>query len=444
MSTLSMLRALALAAVASLVSGCAGGSVTPNSPGSGVTSNARGTSGHAHRGSSPATGLINHVVFIVQENRSFNFMFQGFPGALTQNYGYDTSGNKIVLHQQTISTSWDIDHSANGFFAAYDNGKLDGWNNEYACCGQPANFGYAYAIPAEVKTYWQMAKEYVLADHMFQSNLDGSYISHQYAIAAYANHEVNFPSGDWGCEGGYDQIQTLNQDRSYGNTVPVCEDYQTLGDELDTAGVPWHFYTGQWNGDGGIWSAYGAIKHIYEGPDWTKDVIDPQSQILTDAANGNLPPVSWVTPTYGNSDHAGEDSTGGPAWVTSVVNAIGESQYWNSTAIFIMWDDWGGFFDPVSPVYEDYDGLGFRVPLIVISPYAKKKYVTHTQYETASVLKFIEDDFGLAPLAAADARANDPATDVFDFTKKPRKFKPFTAQFAHTAGHASRVDAGGD
>ena len=109
----------------------------------------------------------------------------------------------------------------------------------------------------------------------------------------------------------------------------------------------------------------------------------------------------------------GMEAGGGPAWVASVVNAIGESPYWRSTAIFIMWDDWGGWFDPVAPVYEDYDGLGFRVPLIIVSPYAKKGYVTHVQYETASVLRFIEDNFGLGRLAASDARANDPAGDAF-------------------------------
>jgi phospholipase C len=115
--------------------------------------------------------------------------------------------------------------------------------------------------------------------------------------------------------------------------------------------------------------------------------------------------------------------------VSSLVNAVGESPFWNSTAIFIIWDDWGGFYDPVLPVYEDYDGLGYRIPLIIISPYAKKKHVTHVQYETASVLKFVEDDFGLSNLNVADARANDPAVDpaAFDFKQKPLKFKKFSA-----------------
>jgi phospholipase C len=113
----------------------------------------------------------------------------------------------------------------------------------------------------------------------------------------------------------------------------------------------------------------------------------------------------------------------GPAWIASVVNAIGTSKFWNSTAIFIIWDDWGGWYDPVKPVFEDYDGLGFRVPMLIVSPYAKRGYVTHVQYETASVLRFIEDTFDLGQLAKSDARAADPAGDAFDYYQPPRTFE---------------------
>jgi phospholipase C len=119
------------------------------------------------------------------------------------------------------------------------------------------------------------------------------------------------------------------------------------------------------------------------------------------------------------------NADGGPAWVASVVNAIGKSKFWKTTAIFIIWDDWGGWFDPVQPVYEDYDGLGFRIPLLIVSPYAKKGSVTHVQYETSSVLRYVEDNFGLPQLSKSDARANDPAADpgAFDYGQPPRKFK---------------------
>ena len=114
---------------------------------------------------------------------------------------------------------------------------------------------------------------------------------------------------------------------------------------------------------------------------------------------------------------------------------MGKSKFWDSTAIFVQWDDWGGYYDHVAPPFQDYDGNGFRVPLLVISPYAKKNYVSHQQFETASVLRFAEDLYGLPQMAAADARATSPAADCFDFTQQPRPFvpikAPYSAEFFH-------------
>jgi phospholipase C len=174
----------------------------------------------------------------------------------------------------------------------------------------------------------------------------------------------------------------------------------------------------------GYWSGYQAVRHIFDGPDWKSDIITPQRRFLTDVKAGDLASVTWITPTCPDSDHLLCGGGFGPSWVASVVNAIGESKFWDSTAIFVQWDDWGGMYDPVPPPFEDYDGLGFRVPLIVISPYAKQNYVSHVQYETASIMRFAEDAFGLPRLSAADARAASPADDCFDFTKRPRKFVP--------------------
>ena len=121
---------------------------------------------------------------------------------------------------------------------------------------------------------------------------------------------------------------------------------------------------------------------------------------------------------------AGARSTTGPQWVASVVNAVGNSRYWKDTTIFIMWDEWGGWYDHVAPPYVDYDGLGIRVPLLIVSPYAKKGYVSHVQYEHGSILKYVEDTFGLARLAASDTRANSPVPDAIDYRRKPRAFRP--------------------
>ncbi len=382
-------------------------------------------------------GKIKHVVIIMQENRGFDDLFQGYPGANTQSYGYDSNGHKVTLQPIPLEAPYDLEHDFYSYLTDCNgsgsvpgtNCANNGFNNEYTGCGSSCTYPqYGYVPHKETTTYFDMAKQYVLADNMFTSHIDDSFISHQYIISAQANHSVYFPYGSWGCEGGpSDLIYTLNSDRSIGSTQPMCWDVTTLGDELDTAGLTWHFYAGSPNGDGGIWSAYQNIHHIYYGPDWSKDVINPPAQILTDVANGTLSTVTWVTPTYGNSDHGGVGSNTGPAWVASVVNAIGQSQFWDSTAIFVFWDEWGGWYDHVAPPYVDYDGLGFRVPMLIISPYAKKNYVSHVQYEHGSMLRFAEDEFGLGQMSAADTRANSPAADAFDFTQRPRRFKTFSA-----------------
>lgn len=376
---------------------------------------------------------IRHVVFIVQENRSFNNLFLGYPGAATQRYGYDHKGHKIRLRSQPLGVVWDIDHSSKAFFVACDGTgklrgtgcKMDGWNAEQAGFNAPKNAAYTYVKRSDIVPYWQMAKEYALADNAFASNLDGSFVAHQYIVAAYASATVDFPVTAWGCQGGrHDTIPTLRRDRRYGPPVRPCFENPTIASEADAAGVSWRFYADALDGTGGFWSSYQADRAIFRSRQWSTNVINPPSQFLTDVANGTLAGVTWITPTWDTSDHPGFGGGQGPAWVASVVNAIGASTFWNSTAIFIMWDDWGGLYDPVKPVYEDYDGLGFRVPLLIVSPYTPRGTVTHVQYETSSVLRFVEDDFGLSPLAPSDARANDPAADpsAFDFNTPPRRF----------------------
>jgi phospholipase C len=383
-------------------------------------------------------GKIKHVVIIMQENRSFDDLFQGYPGANTQSYGYDSRNDKVTLAPIPLEAPYDLNHDFDSFITDCNgtgsipgtNCKNNGFNNEYTGCGRSCvDPQYGYVPASETTTYFDMAGQYVLADNMYTSQADDSFISHQYIISAQANSSVEFPRGSWGCGGGpSNTITILNSNRTFGNQQPMCWDVTTLGDELDTAGLPWRFYATNVNGyDGsGLWSAYQNIHHIYYGKDWA-NVVNPQSKIITDVANGSLAAVTWVTPTFANSDHSGFGSNTGPQWVASVVNAIGKSKYWKSTAIFVFWDEWGGWYDHVPPVYEDYDGLGFRVPLLIISPYAKQNYVSHVQYEHGSMLRFAEDEFGLPQMSASDTRANSPAADAFDFTQKPRPFKSFSA-----------------
>ena len=382
-------------------------------------------------------GKIRHVVIVVQENRSFDNLFQGYPGADTAASGKDSKGRTIALRPVSLTKQYVIDHSALAMFAACDGTgsvpgtdcRMDGFDLEQAL-GGPPHPQYAYVPHRESKPYFDMAHEWVLADRMFQSQIDESFVSHQYIIAAQAQLSVDIPFlPEWGCSGGKKNfVETIVPGRAFGKPQRPCFDYRTLGDELDAANLSWRFYTSRIaNPADGVWSGYQAVRHIRFGPDWKKDVITPQKRFLTDVARGELANVTWITPTCEESDHVNCGGGLGPSWVTSIVDAVGGSKFWKTTAIFVMWDDWGGLYDHVPPPHVGDDGLGFRVPLLVISPYAKRNYVSHVRYEHGSILKFAEDAFGLARLADSDTRANSPAADCFDFTKPPRAFVPIRA-----------------
>ncbi|HET6276289.1 MAG TPA: alkaline phosphatase family protein [Candidatus Cybelea sp.] len=430
---------------------------------------------------------IKHIVIIVQENRSFNNLFYGYPGATTQSYGLDSENKKIELKPISLKTTWDMQHNGQGFITSCNGTgtkvqgtdcRMNGFDKESCSpkvygthCPDSKYLAYSYVPHSETKPYFDMAHQYVLGDEMYASDFDiSSFISHQYIIAG-VNPEsaVDYPSADWGCPGGPVKLDSipvllkgriwLNKQRQSIKVVRPCWNLNTLADELDAAKLSWAFYAvpvgagistkytcgngGNSGPDGkssrgsGIWSAYQAIEHICYGPDWATDVAPfaPPSKFLTDIQQGELRAVTWITPTDANSDHGGSDSDAGPSWVASLVNAIGESKFWDSTAIFIFWDDPGGWYDPEPPQYlkdSDYDSLGYRLPLLIISPYAKQGYVDHTHYEHGTILKFVENQFGLPPLedpsdkGASDIRANPPSS-AFNFKQAPRKFVPIKA-----------------
>ncbi len=378
---------------------------------------------------------ISHVVWIVQENRSFDDLFQGYPGADTVSEGKTSKGQTVKLQPISLKTQYEIDHSADAMFAACDGtGKLpgtrcrmDGFDKE-TLFGGPKLGQYAYVPHKETKPLFDIAHEFVLADRMFASQLDESFVAHQYIIAAQAQSSVNVPTSYWGCEGPpYDVVAILTPQRTYSSQDQnPCFDYTTLGDELQHNGLSWRFYTSAYTQPlSGFWSGYQAVKHIYGNhKEWSAHIITPQKRFLKDVKLGTLANFTWITPLCLESDHPACGGGYGPSWVATLVNAIGESKFWDSTVVFVQWDDWGGLYDHVPPRHEGFDGLGFRVPLIAISAYAKQNYVSHKRYETTSVLRFAEDLFGLPQLTKADERAQSPAADCFDFTKPPRKFVP--------------------
>jgi phospholipase C len=251
---------------------------------------------------------------------------------------------------------------------------------------------------------------------MFSSTGNPTYEAHQYSIAAEAGNAKDNPFGATSSRGCVYR-QWVRQ--FTGGKMAACSTYETLADELFAAGLASGYYRTADNNHPIVdtWDAFGWIKGGSSG-------TSPSSQFITDVGSGKLASVTWVTPAFADSDLSGSLSCTGPQWVGSVVNAVGESQFWGTTAIVILWSGFGGWYDHVAPPYVDRDGLGFRVPVIVVSPYARSGYVDHSQFETTSALRFIENTFGLAPLAAADSRARDLGSSTIDLHQKPRSFVP--------------------
>jgi phospholipase C len=393
-------------------------------------------------GPSTVSGKISHVVVIIQENRSFENFFAGYPRADAPTWGWALSDGKRVkvnLHQITFEVGPNLSHLWKAGINDWQNGDMDGFS-KYGLHHDDA--AYAFVERSQVQPYWDMAKQYVLAAHMFPTEFGPSWTGHITLVAGTDNLSpdlavADFSSGAFNsCDSPQGtQTSTVDQYRHEdidGGPFPCFTQFRSMADSLDAAGVSWKYYVTKIK-HAGIWSPFEAIKDVRRGPDWQKDLVQPETQVLTDAQTGNLAQVSWVTPNKTDSDHPASHSDRGPSWVSSIVNAIGKSQYWNSTAIVVVWDDWGGFYDNAPPPQLDFRGLGIRVPCLIISPYAKKGYVSKTDYEFGSILKFMEEAFSLPPLGSTsdgytDTRANS-LDDSFDFTQAPRAFKKIKSKY---------------
>ncbi len=396
---------------------------------------------------------IQHVVIIFQENRTPDYLFRGMlqHGANIATTAVDSLGQIVQLKPISLAAPYDLGHSHKNFLEDCDLQPGDSCNMDGFDSYLPVKYHlrpYGYAPQTEVQPYLDMATQYVFADNMFQTNEAGSFPAHQYIISGDAFAEPVTPdnvSSDpynrktgaktpAGCDAPVNSVvDTIDPvSGSPGPSPFPCFERQTLSDLLDSHGISWKYYQ---NGLGpGLWHGPDAIHHIRYGPDY-RFVVTPPQTILTDVTSGKLPAMSWVMPADGyHSDHSGNKSTAGPSWVAAVVNAIGQSQYWNTTAVLITWDDWGGWYDHVNPVLFNTYELGFRVPLVIVSPYAKtgspssEGYISHVPYEFGSLLAFAEETFGIpkGSLHSTDVRAND-LSDAFDFLQTPRPFVVISA-----------------
>ncbi len=417
----------------------------------------------AARGAPASVGkYIKHVVVIIQENRTFDNFFSGYPGADAATFGcaigsrhkkttvtgahsfpiHCPNGQKAIpLRQATFEHESNLPHSFEAAIVDWNKGEMDGFS-QWGYGAHRHTAAYEYVERSEVAPYWAMAQQYVLADRMFPTEFGPSWTAHLTLVAGTDDLNPELALADFATGGDSNcksppGSKTTTVDfrrivRHKAGPYPCLDQFNTMAQVLDTAHVSWKYYVSNKH-KAFIWSPFAAIQYVYGGSDWDNDVIVPQTQVLGDIADGDLASVSWVTPSKNDSDHPGGGSDKGPSWVTSVVNAIGESQYWNSTAIVVVWDDWGGYYDDARPPQLDFRGLGFRVPCLIVSPYAKQGVVVHTQYEFGSILKFIRQAFNLPPIGPVaygytDTRAKS-ISDSFDFTQPARRFTPIKDKY---------------
>jgi phospholipase C len=322
-------------------------------------------------------GRIEHVILVMQENHSFDNYFGTFPAADGLPKGLVVEG--VAPFHLPSPISRNMSHSLSAARAAVNGGRMDRF---VSAEGSPDTMGFY--DERDIPNYWAYASHFTLADRFFCSAMGPSLPNHLYAVAASSpgiSSNVKSPPGE-----GFD--------------------FPSLPDRLQAAGISWSCYAG--GKDPWAFSALNPLagfRTIRHDPSLNARLVKTTS-FFRDVRDGTLPSVSWVFPSGEESEHPLTDVQVGMWFVTAVVNAVMKSPYWLNTAIVVTWDEYGGFFDHVSPPQVDEAGYGPRVPALVISPYARAGYLDHSVYDFTSVLRFMEDTFGVAPLGPRDGSAS--------------------------------------
>jgi phospholipase C len=401
---------------------------------------------------------IEHVVFLVKENRTFDHYFGAYPGANGASHGETLrctddgcrAGDRVPLRSAPEILEHDITHGFESGLYAINGGRMNGFN----IIGEGADLsGYVQHSRRTLPNYWAYADRFVLADNFFTSMYGPTFPEHLYTVAAQSNgvvdNKINADNPGNYCDDPtemtyrfpddlgpreVDRIMQLEEritddwpnqidriKRTWERTR-TCFNIPVLPDQLEREGIGWKYYA---NPD--VWmNGLQAIKHVRFSDMWER--VQPPEMFLSDLRRGRLPRVSWLVPPEGVNEHpgSGQSSCAGENWTVQQVNALMRSEYWDTTALVIVWDDFGGFYDHVPPPHLDIMGLGPRTPALVISPWTRRGdsrdggSIDSTEYEFSSVLRFIEELHGLRPMTERDANA-DPLSGAFDFEQRPRR-----------------------
>ena len=381
------------------------------------------------------TTPIKRVIYIIKENRTFDHMFGLLPGVDGASTGMDDGVERPLTPATRGAIEADIEHCYDCAIEAWNEGKMDGFNQSEA-----ADLGaYTQFLPEELGNYRHWADQFVLLDHHFTSAHGPSFPNHLYAIAAQSGGAYDNPVQDraqlerrhretglfkaWGCDSLDDAyVDIRDPDGEVSRAFP-CFDIETAADLLERKRIPWAFYSATPYQNGYLWNAFSAISHVRGDAERWRQHIFPVDDLVQHIREDRLPPVTWVTPRFEVSEHPEYSFCWGEHWTTQVLNAVMESPSWKETAVFITWDDYGGFYDHLPPPQVDVYGFGIRSPMLAISPYAKHGHVSHERSEFSSVVRFIEDNWGLPQLAERDRLAT-PLFDSFDFDQRPRPPDP--------------------
>jgi phospholipase C len=371
---------------------------------------------------------IKHVIIIVKENHSFDNLFGRLPGV----DGATTAmiGNKRVkLSVTPDQLKTDIYHSGDNGIVAVNTGKMNGFYKEKAAIQNGKDVADSQYTQKQIPNYFKYASTYSIADHFFSTILGASFPNHLVLVAGQSANAVDNVNrmgkkpDAWGCDSNKAARVTTYTNGKLGSTYP-CFGITSIADEANAAHVSWKYYDSPIGQPSFIWSSFDALKKVRYSSQWKTNVVAP-THFAGDLKSGHLAAITWLIPNMTVSEHPNMSECVGENWTVQQINSIMSSRYWKNTAIFLTWDDYGGFYDHVAPPRKTPYELGPRVPFLVISPYAKTHFVSHQTFDFRSVMKYLEQTFNLPAKMKYD-RSVASVASMLNTSQKPAPAKLLT------------------